>query len=148
MRVSKLINIALVTTAVLLTSAQAPAHAVIYDPHLGGNVQSAPAHKTQEQISEEMRSPKTVPPVGVEDPISGYKNGETVNSSRAPDIKPPAESAPTESSVKVIEGNTIHSDTIKHSNHLAGIAITAALLGLICIGALVAVKKGPKPSDL
>lgn len=144
----KLSNFSFLNRAILAIAAVlslcVPVAAVIVDPRMGTGSQPMPLpEQSPAQVKEQMKSPKVTAPVA---PAASMKASEQRDIPKLPhggdpqailavtaemkqNPRPPAQRPAAES---------------KRSNQMVGLAITAAILGLVCIGAMAAVRKGPK----
>ena len=118
-----------------------PGEAVVVDPRVGTTTEPAPvAEQTPRQVEEQMQNPAVVHPVA-----PAQATGER---GEAPEFPPSADPqavlAVASGSQTGSEDNSPASSKQNRPNHLVGLAVAAAVLGLCCVAAMVAVKKGTR----
>ena len=133
--------VAAALAALLLSTINIPAHALVADPRIGTPAELKPTPEaTPSQLDKQMRGPKVKAPVGPAEPL------------HAPAVSPLPHGPEPDAVLAVMSGAKEHSPDhaappakTRRSSTLLGLAITAALLGLICAAGMLIVRMGPKP---
>ena len=135
--------VAVALAAAFLGAIDIPAHALIADPNIGtpNELRHTP-EPTAAQLNKQMRGTGAAAAVRTTEPETRAAPEEPPSGPEPQAVMAALDVAKSDSNVKAKPKPT------QRSSMPLGIAITAGLLGLICVGGMVVVRMGPKPPPL